>query len=152
MPLPARHRIGRRTVTTAPGGGGGGGSTGTDLSGNPIKPGVGTSTPTATTTTETRRAIAIYQRGTDAPVSADFLDRHINDLTVLVPDRGWRNGDVMMIGGAPDPADKTKYLGGTAFQVDGDPADWPGGAPVQLPNGVGISVNVKRVAGGAGVL
>lgn len=139
MTMPARHRIGRRTTTPAAP------STGTDLSGNP-KPGI------ATATTATHRAISFYQRGSDVPVSADYLDRHINELTVLVPDRVWRNGDVMMIGGAPDPDDRTKYLGGTAFKVDGDPADWPGGAPVQLPRGVGISVNVKRVAGATGVV
>lgn len=135
MVMPTRHRIGRRTVTTGPGI--------NDLSGNP-QPGV------ATAVTRAYKAISIYQRGSDVPVSADYLDRHIDELTVLVPGPSpWRNGDTMMVGGTAHP--DGSYTGGTAYTVDGDPADWPGGAPVRLPNGVGVAVQVKRVAGGAGV-
>lgn len=135
MTMPARHRVGRRTVSVGPGT--------TDLSGNP-KPG------TAQAVTQAYRAIAFYQRGSDVPVSADYLDRHVNEVTVLVPDRGlWRDGDTMMLGGK---ASGDNYVGGTAFRVDGDPADWPGGAPVKLPNGIGTAVQVKRVAGAQGVV
>lgn len=134
MPVPARHRVGRRTLTTGPGG--------QDLSGNPTP---GTPVPT----TAVKKAIAIYQRGTDVPVSADYLDRHINELTVLVPGPSvWKHGDVMMLWGK---VQGDAYVGGTAYKVDGDPADWPGGSPVRLPRGVGVTVNVKRVSGATGV-
>lgn len=116
---------------------------GSGPSGNP-KP------PTLEATARTRRAQAIYQRGTDVPVSADYLERHAQDLTVLVPPmdgRVWRNGDVCMVGGSPQP-DGT-YTGGTAYTVDGDPADWnrgPGTPPT------GYALQLRRVAGGQGAV